>query len=170
MRGFPDLRKVPNLKEGDPQDRNASLLAISFFTHGIRHGVDMESKDRNEIRRVFEEVYAENVRCKNLQGYSDMYTEGALWMAPSVPDRCGRAEIVEGFAEQIANQDIDPVFTADEIKVMGDVGYVMGISSATIYPHDGRPPKQVKFRALWLMKKEQENWKIDRQIWNNKPL
>ncbi len=128
------------------------------------------SSDRNEIRRVFEEVYAENVRSKNLQGYGEMYAEDALWMAPNVADRCGREDIVEGFAEQIANQDIDPIFTADEIEVMGDFGYVIGISLATIYPHDGSPSKQVKFRALWLMKKYQGQWKIVRQIWNNKPL
>ncbi len=130
----------------------------------------MESSDRNEIRKVFEEVYAENVRAKNLQGYADMYTENALWMAPNVPDRCGREDIVEGFAQQIANQDIDPTFTADEIEVMGDFGYVIGISLATISPDDDSPPKQAKFRALWLMKKKQGQWKIDRQIWNNKPL
>ena len=132
--------------------------------------LDMEFNDRNEIRRVFEEVYAENVRSKNLEGYGNMYTEDALWMAPDAIDRCGRAEIVEGFAEQIANQDIDPVFTADEIEVMGDFGYVMGISIATIYPHNGSSSKQIKFRALWLMKKVQDTWKIDRQIWNDKPL
>ncbi len=130
----------------------------------------MISKDRDEIRKVFEEVYAENVRTKNLQGYGEMYTENALWMAPNVADRCGREDIIEGFAATIANQDIDPIFTADEIEVMGDFGYVIGISVATIYPNDGSPPKQVKFRALWLMKKEFGNWKIHRQIWNNKPL
>ncbi|MDJ0532796.1 MAG: SgcJ/EcaC family oxidoreductase [Xenococcaceae cyanobacterium MO_207.B15] len=130
----------------------------------------MSSSDRDEIRKVFEEVYAENVRTKNLQGYGEMYTENALWMAPNVADRCGREDIIEGFAATIANQDIDPIFTADEIEVMGDFGYVIGISVATIYPNDGSPAKQVKFRALWLMKKEFGNWKIDRQIWNNKPL
>ncbi|MDJ0744937.1 MAG: DUF4440 domain-containing protein [Xenococcaceae cyanobacterium MO_167.B27] len=130
----------------------------------------MSSSDRDEIRKVFEEVYAENVRTKNLQGYGEMYTENALWMAPNVADRCGREDIIEGFAATIANQDIDPIFTTDEIEVMGDFGYVIGISLATIYPNDGSPPKQAKFRALWLMKKEFGNWKIDRQIWNNKPL
>ncbi len=128
------------------------------------------SQDRDEIRRVFEEVYADNVRNKNLQGYGEMYTEDALWMAPNVPDRCGREDIIEGFAESVANQDIDPLFTADEIEVMGDFAYVIGISIATIYPNDGSTSRQAKFRALWLMKKVQGLWKIDRQIWNNKPL
>ena len=132
--------------------------------------LDIKKNDRDSIRKVFEEVYADNVRTKNLQGYGDMYTKDALWMAPNVPDRCGREDIVEGFAESVANQDIDPVFTADEIEVMGDFGYVTGTSVATIYLQDDSTPKEVKFRALWLMKKVQDTWKIDRQIWNNKPL
>lgn len=35
--------------------------------------------EREEIRRVFEEVYAQNVRTKDFQGYGEMYTEAALW-------------------------------------------------------------------------------------------
>lgn len=126
--------------------------------------------DRDEIRKVFEEVYADNVRTKNLQGYGEMFTESALWMPPNDQDRCGKEDIVEGFAHQVANQSIDPVFVADEIEVAGDFGYVVGTSTATIYPENGSPAKEAKFRALWLMKKVAGEWKIDRQIWNNKPI
>ncbi|NET09750.1 MAG: SgcJ/EcaC family oxidoreductase [Symploca sp. SIO2B6] len=130
----------------------------------------MIGRDRDEIRRVFEETYADNIRTKNHQGYGDMYTEDALWMPPNASDRCGREDILEAFDAMVANQDIDPIFVADEIEVMGDVGYVIGISNATIYPSDGSGPKQAKFRALWLMKKDCGQWRISRQIWNNKPV
>ena len=130
----------------------------------------MDKDNYDQIRRVFESVYADNVRTKNLQGYGEMFTQDALWMAPNVPDRCGQAAIIAGFQEQVANQDIDPTFTADEIEVMGDLGYVIGTSIATIYPHDGSASTEAKFRALWLMKKVQGVWKINRQIWNNKPI
>ncbi len=126
--------------------------------------------DKDQIRQVFEEVYAANVRSRDLQGYAEMYTEDAIWMPPDQPDRCGIPDIVEGFAAQIAEQDIDPIFTAEEIEVMGDFGYVTGIFIATIHPKDGSASKVVKFRALWLMKKEYGIWKIARQIWNSKPL
>ncbi len=126
--------------------------------------------DRDEIRRVFEEIYAQNVRTKDLRGYGEMYTEAALWMPPDAEDRCGVEDIIKGFAGTVANQDIDPIFTVDEIDVMGDFGYVIGISIAKIFPNDHNAPKTVKFRALWLMKKFNGEWKIDRQIWNNKPL
>lgn len=127
------------------------------------------NNDKDKIREVFEEVYAANVRSRDLQGYAEMYTDAALWMPPDQADRLGIPEIVEGFAAQIANQDIDPIFVAEEIEVMGNFGYVVGTSQATIYPKDGSPSKDVKFRALWLMKKEGDTWKIDRQIWNVKP-
>lgn len=129
-----------------------------------------QDPDKEAIRRVFEETYAENVRTRNLVGYGDMYTEDALWMSPDVDDRRGKKDIVEGFTQSIATQNISPVFTADEIEVMGDFGYVIGISIANICPFDSSPSKKVKFRALWLMKKESGIWKIDRQIWNKKPL
>lgn len=130
----------------------------------------MKSSDKDKIREVFEEVYAANVRSGDLQGYASMYTEDALWMPPNVPDQRGITEIVEGFADQIAKQDIDPIFTTEEIEVMGDFGYVVGMSQATIRPKDGSASKEVKFRAVWLMRKEQGIWKIARQIWNSKPL
>ena len=125
--------------------------------------------DKEQIREVFEEVYAANVRGRDLEGYGKMYTDDARWMPPDEAERRGIPDIIEGFAAQIANQNIDPTFIADEIEVMGDFGYVVGTSHATVYPIDGSPSKEVNFGALWLMKKEGDIWKIDRQIWNVKP-
>ena len=127
------------------------------------------NNDKEQIREVFEEVYAANVRGRDLEGYGKMYTEDALWMPPDKPDRRGIPDIVEGFAAEIAEQNIDPTSIAEEIEVRGDVGYVVGRSHATIYPMDGSPSKEVKFGVLWLMKKEGDIWKIDREIWNVKP-
>jgi uncharacterized protein (TIGR02246 family) len=127
------------------------------------------NNDKEQIREVFEEVYAANVRGRDLEAYANMYTNDAFWMPPDQADRVGIPDIAEGFADQIANQDIDPTFLAEEIEVRDNFGYVVGTSHATIYPHDGGASKEVKFRALWLMKKEGDLWKIDRQIWNVKP-
>ncbi len=129
----------------------------------------MTVQDKEDIRKVFEEVYSYNVRERDLELYAQMYTENAIWMPPDSPDRIGINDILEGFASQIAKQDIDPNFTAEEIEVFGDFGYVLGFSIAIIKPRDGSASRTVKFRALWLMKKEDDIWKIDRQIWNNKP-
>ncbi|MEO0870229.1 MAG: DUF4440 domain-containing protein, partial [Cyanobacteria bacterium J06642_11] len=68
------------------------------------------------------------------------------------------------------DKDLAPTLTAEEIEVFGDHGTVTGIALVTVYPHDGSPPVQIKFRGFWLMKKEQNEWKIHRQIWNEKSL
>jgi uncharacterized protein (TIGR02246 family) len=130
----------------------------------------MSYHDQDDIRRIFEDVYAHNVRSRDVQGYAEMYTEDALWMPPDGTDRCGIPEIVEGFEMMISQQAIDPTFTAEEIRVFDDLGYVIGYSIAIISPLDGSPSREVKYKALWLMKKEYGSWKIDRQIWNKQPL
>jgi uncharacterized protein (TIGR02246 family) len=127
------------------------------------------NNDQEQIRMVFEEVYPANVRGRDLERFAEMYTNEALRMPPDQADRRGIPDIVEGFAAQIANQNIDPTFIAEEIEVRGDVGYVIGTTHATVYPHDGSASKEIKFQGLWLMKKEGDIWKIDRQIWNVKP-
>jgi uncharacterized protein (TIGR02246 family) len=129
----------------------------------------MSLRDREEIRRIFEEDYPRNVRSIDLMSYAEMYTEDARWMPPDDRECRSIHEIVEGFANQCAHQSIDPIFMAEEIEVMGDFAYVIGTSEATIYPKDSSPNHVVQYRALWLMKKEQSHWKIRRQIWNKKP-
>lgn len=144
----------------------AIVLSLTVFSASAQAACD---SDYEKIKAVFEEVYPKNVREKDLESYGEMYTEDALWMPPNAPNRKGKTAIIEGFAATVANQDIDPTFTAEEIQVMGDFGYVIGTSVATVFPHDNQPKKTVTFGALWLMEKQKDEWKISRQIWNNKP-
>ncbi len=103
-----------------------------------------------------------------MHGYAEMYTEDALWMPPGDVVRHGLTDIAQGFAAQIAKNEINPTFTAEEIEVIGDFGYVIGVSEAKIRSRDdSEPTKIVIFRAVWLMRKEQDTWKITRQIWNS---
>lgn len=128
----------------------------------------MSVRDKEEVRRIFEEVYPDNVRLADSISSGRMYSEIALWMPPDAPDRQGVDDIVQGFSAQFAHQSIDPIFTAEEIEVMGDFAYVLGTSDATIHPKDYSPDHVVKYRALWLLKKEKESWNITHQIWNKK--
>lgn len=128
----------------------------------------MTVRDREEIRQIFEQVYPDAVRSADLSFYGTMYTEDALWMPPDDRDCNSISDIVEGFSNQCYHQSIDPIFTAEEIEVLGDFGYVIGTSEAKIAPKDGSPTHVVRYRALWLMRKEENQWKINRQIWNKK--
>ncbi|MGI8504378.1 MAG: YybH family protein, partial [Hassallia sp.] len=89
---------------------------------------------------------------------------------PGDVDRRGVNEIAEAFGMQSISVDIEPKLTAEEIKVIGDFAYLVGISLATISPKDGGQTNKVKLRIVWLLRKEAGIWKIAREIWNSKPL
>ena len=129
----------------------------------------MSASDRNQIKKIFEETYPESARSKDPQRYAAMFTKTALQMPPNVPDRRGQADIAAGFAEQVADKALEPSLTAEEIHITEDFGYVIGIARVAVHPSDRSASTQLKFRGLWLMKKELGDWKIDRQIWNEKP-
>jgi ketosteroid isomerase-like protein len=130
----------------------------------------MHAADFEKIKLLFENTYPVNVKTRNIAAYRAMYTADAVWSPPNAPDACGPEEIESGFTKQIANVDIDPTFTADEIKIFGHIGYVLGSSVAKVTAHDSGETKQVNFRALWIVaKQEAGEWLISRQLWNNKP-
>ena len=125
--------------------------------------------DYAQIQTIFEETYPNNVRAKDPQAYAALFTKTAIQMPPDLPDHYGQVEIAAGYAQQIADKDLNPTLTVEEIQVTGDYAHAIGIAMIIVSPHDGSPAVQVKCRGLWLMKKEQGEWKIDRQIWNLKP-
>ncbi|MBW4631250.1 MAG: SgcJ/EcaC family oxidoreductase [Iphinoe sp. HA4291-MV1] len=129
------------------------------------------ASDEDEIRKLFEETYASNVRAGDVDAYVAMFTEDAFWMPPESRDRRGPDEIADGFEEVFGNRSVKPELTAEEIQVIENFGYVVGMSSAMLYPEDDdSEPSEVKLRIVWLVRKEQGTWKIAREIWNSKPL
>lgn len=128
------------------------------------------SADVDEILRLFVDTLPGMVRDRNIKGYVSLFTENAAWCPPNAPDRYGHDGIREGVTAILANQDIDPVFTADEAMVVGNDGYVLGWSAETLIPHDGGPQTIAYSREIWLFQRasEQTPFKIARLIFNIK--
>lgn len=132
----------------------------------------MSAQDVEAIRKVFEEDYPNNMRGRDPESYRTMYTQDALWIPPGGEEKRGIENVVEGYLKQIEGKEIDPTFTAEEIRVLDNgTGYVMGSSVAkiTTKTEGTLKVKTVYFRALWKMKYEDGAWKIDRQMWFEKP-
>lgn len=127
------------------------------------------ARDAEEMRRTFVDVLPSKVRTRDTWGYASLFAEDAVWCRPDVPDCVGPAAIQQGVAAILADKDIDPLFLADEVKVLGDYGYVFGRSEETLRPHDGSPATIVYSRELWVFHDVGGVWKIFRMIWNIKP-
>jgi uncharacterized protein (TIGR02246 family) len=117
------------------------------------------------IRHLFEVLYPRAVVTRDLQAYTALYTEDALWIRPGRTPRRGQSAIAEGFLEMLAGQRIDASFTADEIEQHSGSATVLGHSEARIADAaDGRV-QRVRFHALWIVREQREQWLIHRQIW-----
>lgn len=117
------------------------------------------------IRDLFEVLYPQAVHGRDLQAYTALYTDDALWIRPGSSPRRGQAAIGEGFLEMLAGQRIDACFSADEIEQHGRTATVLGRAQAQITSSaDGRV-QQVRFHALWIVREQRGEWLIHRQIW-----
>lgn len=147
-----------------------SLDNPTILTKNPESPGNLALSDSDELKKLFEEVYAKNLRTGDVNSYVAMFTKDAFWMPPGAPDRRGVNEIAQAFGMQSISVNIEPKLTAEEIQVMGNFGYIVGSSLATISPKDGSEAHKVKLRVVWLLRKEEGSWKIAREIWNAKPM
>ena len=134
---------------------------------------DGASANTNDDERVITKIFVESlpsmVRARNFAGYARLFASDAMWCPSGAAARTGPAAIEQGVEGVLATLDIDPIFYADEVRVMGSFGYVFGRSKETLHPRDGSPSSIVYSRELWLFRKESDGWKIARMIFNFEP-
>ncbi len=129
----------------------------------------MSPKDEAALKKIFEEVMPSNVRMRDVAGYLSLLTDDIIWCPANGADRFGVADVAEGYTAMLATLSFYPTFTADEIKVFGSFGYVLGRAAIKIYPVNGDPPTLAHSRELWMFRKERGQWKMSWMIWNIKP-
>lgn len=125
------------------------------------------SEDLEVIKRLIEETYPNTANSGDADAYAALYTDNALWSPPSAPDRRGKANIRFGFIAK--NSDINATMKVDGCEIIGDFGFVTAIARVKVMPRDGSESLLYFYRGLWHVRKISGDWKIDRQIWTEKP-
>ena len=152
---------------------NLLIVLVLVFSIGsvIAQDDDMaEGEAIAAITAVVVDTYGENVNNHDAASYATMFTEDVLWSPPNGPDQTdaeGIQAAVQGLFDRF-EFDVQP--QADEVEVLGDMAYVVGAVNGVLTPRSGEDPVTIHFRVLWLLRNEDGEWKIARQIWNNKPL
>ncbi len=121
------------------------------------------------IRHMFEVTYPNYVKAGDAKGYASQFTADAIWMTPDGPTQVGPAAI-ENFTTALFQQlDLQPTIEVKEIEVTAKFAYVIGEPSVVVTPKDGSTPMHPTLRVIWILRKEGEEWKIARQVWNVVP-
>lgn len=131
---------------------------------------DSIASDVTAISKLLSETYGSLVMAHDADGYAKLYADDVLWAPPNAPDQTSREGVKNGIAGLFAKFafQVDP--RAEEIEVLDGFAYAIGSVDGVLSPRDGSAPLTIKFRILWLLRKEASGWKITRQIWNNKPV
>jgi ketosteroid isomerase-like protein len=122
------------------------------------------------IRQLLSEGYGGLVMAHDAAGYAAQYSEDVLWSPPNAPNQTsveGTQTAIQGLFDKFSFQ-VDP--QPEEIEVLGDFAYAIGSVDGVLTPRAGGDPVSIKFCIFWLLRKEAGEWKISRQIWNNKPV
>jgi uncharacterized protein (TIGR02246 family) len=130
------------------------------------------SKDVAAIKALLTDAYGAKVNAQDAAGYAnDLYADDILWAPPDAPDRTGKAGVQAGIQTLFEKFTFAVVPTTTEIVVMGDFAYAIGQVDLKLTPKAGGDVVPAKFRIFWLLKKQPNgDWRINRQIWNKKPL
>ena len=143
-------------------------FSIGFVIAQEEDMVDEEAIDA--ITAVVVDAYGEHVNNHDAAGYVTMFTEDVLWSPPNGPDQTdaeGIQAAVQGLFDRF-EFDVQP--QADEVEILGNMAYVVGAVHGVLTPRSGDDPVTIHFRVIWLLGNEDGEWKIARQIWNNKPV
>jgi uncharacterized protein (TIGR02246 family) len=128
------------------------------------------SEDTATIKKLLSETYGDLVMAHNAAGYANLYSDDVLWSPPNGPDQTSKEGIkngIQGLFDKFMFK-VDP--RPEEVQVQDDFAYAIGTVDGVLTPRDGGAPNAIKFRIVWLLRKEATGWKIFRQIWNNKPV
>lgn len=124
--------------------------------------------DQRRLVEIFEVLLPEMVRTRNIPGYVDLFTDNGAWMPASGTDCFGKEQIALAVSRLLDQESIDPTFTAQEVWVHGDKGYVLGYSEEHIRPRDGSPAYTAWSRELWCFQRVQDDFKIVRLMFDDK--
>ena len=128
------------------------------------------TNDESKITHLITNVYTNYVNKSDASGYASMYTDQVLWSPPGGPDQTTRDGIERTIGGMFSKVTLSVEIIADEIEILNDFAWVAGTVNGINTNKESSEKIKFKFRGLWLLNKIGSNWKISRQIWNNKPV
>lgn len=122
--------------------------------------------DEEQIRDLIASTYRDALAASNAEAITAAFTENGVVMPPEGATYRG-SEAVKGNYEGIFSAvSLDLQFTIDEIVVDGDYGFVRSTSNGTATVLDTEESAPEVNRELWVVHKENGEWKIAFYMYN----
>ena len=126
--------------------------------------------DEATISSLVTDQYIACVNSADAQSYSQLYAETVLWSPPGGPDQTSKSGIEVAIGGLFAKSKLVVEIVADEIVVLDKYAWATGVVDGENTNRESGDVSNFRFRVLWILQMIDADWKITRQVWNNKPV
>ncbi len=125
----------------------------------------MESNEKHEIKKLLF-TYRDALNASDVNKVLPLYTEDGIFMPSGAPTSVGTEQVKGAYEFVFSNIELSIEFYIDEISINGDYAFARTTSkgSTLIYATGATVPEEN--RELFVLQKENGQWKIDRYMFN----
>ena len=125
----------------------------------------MNEKEQSEIKKILFS-YRDALNESNAEKVLSLYTENGVFMPSSAPTAIGQEQLKGTYEFVFSNIQLNIEFYIDEIEIVGEYAFVRSTSKGTTFIHASGETVPEENRELFVLKKENGSWKIDRYMFN----
>jgi len=125
----------------------------------------METNEEKAIKNLLF-TYRDALNASDINKVLPLYTENGVFMPSEAPTSIGKDQIKGAYEFVFSNIKLNIEFNIDEIIINGDYAFVRTTSKGTTLIHATGKTIPEENRELFVLKKENGSWKIDRYMFN----
>ena len=125
----------------------------------------MKEKEQSKIKKVLFS-YRDALNESNVEEVVPLYTENGVFMPSGAPTAIGQEQVKGAYEFVFGIIQLNIEFYIDEIEVVGDYAFVRSTSKGTTLIHASGETVPEENRELFVLRKENGSWKIDRYMFN----
>ena len=123
--------------------------------------------DHEAIRTLETEIYAAE-NAGNLDAFMSFVDEDPVWLPPNESAITDRQAIREWIRPYLEDYDILEEATGQEVRVLGDWGYIRAHWTFAMIPKAGGETITDEGKSIWIVRRQDDGtWRISRAIWNS---
>lgn len=125
----------------------------------------MESNEKNEIKKLLF-TYRDALNASDVNKVLPLYTEDGIFMPSGAPTSVGKEQVKGAYEFVFSNIELSIEFYIDEISINGDYAFARTTSKGSTLIHATGATVPEENRELFVLQKENGQWKIDRYMFN----
>lgn len=135
-------------------------------SENLKTNTEMKTKTETTALEILLFNYRDALNASDTNKAVSLYTEDGVFMPTNAPTAQGTAALIESYNYVFSNIQLKVEFYIDSIEVNGDYAYARTRSKGSTLIHATGDTIPEENRELFVLKKENDEWKIDNYMFN----